>query len=110
MREMFQADRYPVIRAAARDVDADEVRQRMRDDPGRTTPLEILLVIRGVERKVQASAGNWKEEGDRVAFDVEFPVSLREFDLKPPSLLGLFRVGNRVVVKGALAFTVHRTP
>ncbi|HEX9191233.1 MAG TPA: YceI family protein [Candidatus Deferrimicrobiaceae bacterium] len=110
MREMFQSDRHPVIRAVARDVDADRARERMRKDPAGKTPLEITLAIRGVERKVQATAGNWKEDGDRVAFDIEFPVSLREFDLKPPSMLGFVRVGDRVVVKGTFALTVQGTP
>jgi len=110
MREMFQSDRYPLIRAVARDLDADKVREQMRKEPGGKTPLEITLVIRGVERKVQATSGNWKEDGDRVAFDVEFPVSLREFDLKAPSVLGLIRVGDRVVVKGAFALTVQGAP
>lgn len=110
MREMFQSDRHPVIRAMARDVDADKARERMRKAPGGTTPLEVTLAIRGVERKVLATAGNWKEEGDRATFDVEFPVSLREFDLKAPSVLGLIRVGDRVVVKGTFALTVEGTP
>lgn len=110
MREMFQADRHPVIRAVARDVDADAVRERIRVAPGGKTPIEATLVIRGVERKVPATAGNWKEDGDRVSFDVEFPVSLREFDLKPPSVLGLIRVADRVVVTGTFALTVQGTP
>jgi hypothetical protein len=110
MREMFQSDRHPVIRAVARDVDADKVREQMRKEPGGKTSLEVTLVIRGVERKVQAASGNWKEDGDRVAFDVEFPVSLREFDLKAPSVFGFIRVGDRVVVKGTFALTVQGTP
>ena len=109
MREMFQSDRHPVIRAVALDIDADRAREQMRKDPGGKTALEVTLAIRGVERKVLATAGNWKEDGDRVAFDVEFPVSLREFDLKAPSVLGLVRVGDRVVVKGTFALTVQGT-
>lgn len=109
MREMFQSDRHPVIRAVARDIDADRAREQMRKDPAGKTALEVTLAIRGVERKVQATAGNWKEDGDRVAFDVEFPVSLKEFGLKAPTVLGLIRVGDRVVVKGTFALTVQGT-
>jgi len=109
MREMFESDRHPVIRAVARDVEADKARERMRMDPGEKIPLEVTLAIRGVERKVQATAGNWKEDGDRVAFDVEFPVSLGEFGLKAPTVFGFIRVGDRVVVKGTLALTVQGT-
>jgi hypothetical protein len=110
MREMFQSDRHPLIRAVARDVDAESLRDRLRKDREGKMPFPVALVIRGVERKVQATAGNWKEEGERFSFDVEFPVSLKEFDLKAPSVLGLIRVGDRVVVKGTFALTVQGTP
>ncbi|MBI5904247.1 MAG: YceI family protein [Deltaproteobacteria bacterium] len=110
MREMFQADRHPVIRAVARNIDAEAFRERLRKDAGGTMPIEATLAIRGVERKIPATAGNWREEGDRISFDVEFPLSLKEFDLKPPSVLGLIRVGDRVVVKGTIAVTVRGTP
>ena len=110
MREMFQSDRHPVVRAVARDVDAGKVRERMRKDPGGKTPLEVTLVIRGVERKIPASAGNWREEGGKSAFDVEFPVSLKEFELKPPSVLGIIRVADRVDVKGTVHLTIQDAP
>jgi hypothetical protein len=110
MREMFESDRHPVVRAVARDVDAGNFRERMRKDPGGKTPLEVTVVIRGVERKVLASAGNWKEAGGNVAFDVEFPLSLQEFGLKPPSVLGLIRVSDRVAVKGTFNLTVDESP
>lgn len=110
MREMFLSDRHPVVRAVARDVDAGKFRERMRKDPGGKTPLEVTLVIRGVERKIPASAGNWREEGGRSAFDVEFPVSLKEFELKPPSVLGIIRVADRVDVKGTVHLIIQDAP
>jgi len=110
MREMFEADRHPLIRAVGRDVDAETFRERMRKDPGGKTPVDATLVIRDVERKVRAAAGNWKEEGGRIAFDVEFPLSLKEFGLKAPTVLGFIRVGDRVVVKGTFTLTVSGTP
>jgi polyisoprenoid-binding protein YceI len=94
----------------ARDVDADMVREQMRKDPGGKAALEVTLAIRGVERKIQATVLNWKEDGDRVSFDVEFPVSLKEFDLKAPSVLGFIRVKDRVVVKATFALAVQGTP
>ena len=104
MRKMFQADRHPGIHAAVRDLDADALRRRMREDPGGKAPLDIVLAIRGVERKVSATAGGLAEEGSRVSFDIEFPVSLKEFELKAPKVLGIIRVADRVVVKAT--FTV----
>jgi len=110
MREMFQSDRYPMIHATARDIDTDRVRESIRKDREGKAPLDIFLAIRGVERKVQATASNLKEEGTRVSFDLEFPVSVKEFDLKPPSPIFFIRVDDRVVVKGTFALDVSQAP
>jgi hypothetical protein len=63
-----------------------------------------------VERNVQATASNLKEEGSRLSFDLEFPVSLSEFDLKAPSVLGFIRVADKVLVKGTFALEVSQAP
>ncbi len=110
MREMFQSDRYPVIRAEVKDVEAGRFREAMRNAQGGKVPLDVTVLIRGVQRKVQATAYNWKEKGGRVGFDIEFPLSLKEFELKAPSVIGLIRVGDRVVVKGAFDLAVEESP
>jgi len=109
MREMFRSDRFPRIHAAARDVDIDRLRGELGKGGEGKAPLELLLRIRDVERKVRATAGNLKESGERVTFDLEFPVSLGEFDLKPPSVLGIIRVGDKVSVKATFTLTVSRS-
>ena len=110
MREMFLAERFPRIHAAARDVDVERLRVELGKGREGKAPLDLLLRIRDVERKIRATASNLKETGDRVTFDLEFPVSLGEFDLKPPSVLGIIRVGDKVSVKAAFTLTVSRSP
>jgi len=110
MREMFRSDRFPRIHAAARDVDVDRLRVEMGKGREGKAPLDLLLRIREVERKIRATASNLKESGDRVTFDLEFPVSLGEFDLKAPSVLGIIRVGDKVSVKSTFTLTVSRSP
>ncbi len=109
MREMFQADRFPRIRASVRDVDVARLREEMGKDPDGKAPLDLLLRIREVERKVRATASALTESGERVAFAVEFPVSLKEFDLKAPTVLGIIRVGDKVSVKATFTLTVSRS-
>jgi polyisoprenoid-binding protein YceI len=108
MREMFRSDRFPRIRAVARDVDVGRLRVELGKGREGKAPLDMLLRIREVERKVRATASNLKESGDRVTFDIEFPVSLGEFDLKAPTVLGIIRVGDKVSVKATFALTVSR--
>jgi polyisoprenoid-binding protein YceI len=110
MREMFQADRYPRIHGEARDVDVERIREETGMRPGGKAPVDLSLRIRDVERKVRATAGNLKESGDRVTFDLEFAVSLKEFDLKAPTVLRIIRVGDKVSVKAAFTLTVSRAP
>lgn len=110
MREMFRSDRFPRIHAAAHDVNVERLREEMGKGREGKAPLDLLLRIRDVERKVRATASSLKESGERVTFDLEFPVSLGEFDLKAPSVLGIIRVGDKVSVKTTFTLTVSRSP
>ena len=110
MRTMFQSDRHPAIRASARDVDTGALRGRAAADPEGKAPLQITLTIRGVERTIDATVNHLETEGGRVACDIAFPVSLKEFDLKPPSVLGIIRVGDRVDVTARITFDLVQEP
>ena len=110
MREMFLSERFPRIHAAAHDVDVERLRGEIGKGRDGKAPLDLLLRIRDVERKVRATASNLKESGERVTFDLDFPVSLREFDLKAPSVLGIVRVGDAVSVRTTFTLTVSRSP
>ncbi len=104
MREMFGSDRFPRIHASVRNIDVNGIREATARD-GKAI-LELSLRIRDVERRVPATVTNLREEGDRVRFDVEFPVSLKDFGLKAPSVFFIIRVGDRVVVKGNVELKV----
>ena len=110
MREMFRSDRFPRIRGEARDVDVERIRVEIGKVRGGNVSIDLLLRIRDVERKVRATASNLRESGERVTFDLEFPVSLGEFGLKAPSVLGIIRVGDKVSVKATFTLTVSRSP
>ena len=110
MREMFRSGPFPRIHASARDVDVERLRVEIGKGRGGDASIDLLLRIRDVERKVRATASNLKESGEQVTFDLEFPVSLREFDLKAPSVLGIVRVGDKVTVKATFSLTVSRSP
>jgi polyisoprenoid-binding protein YceI len=110
MRKMFDADRFPRIRASARGIDVDRLREEMGKDGEGKAPLDLTLRIRDAEREVRATASGLKESGERVTFVIEFPLSLKEFDLKAPSVLGFIRVRDKVTVKASFTLTVSRSP
>jgi len=109
MREMFLSERFPRIHAAARDVDVERLRVETGKGREGNASIDLLLRIRDIERKVRASASNLKESGEQVTFDLEFPVSLGEFDLKAPTVLGIIRVGDKVSVKATFTLTLSRS-
>jgi polyisoprenoid-binding protein YceI len=98
MREMFQSDKYPLIRAFAVNVDPDSLGNNLRSGPKSNAIIDITLKIRETERRIRATAGNLKEDGGRIAFDLEFPVSLESFGLTPPTVFGIIRVKDAVKV------------
>jgi hypothetical protein len=106
MREMFLSERFPRIHAAAHDVDVERLRVEIGKGREGDASIDLLLRIRDVERKVRATASNLKDSGEQVTFDLEFPVSLGEFDLNPPSVLGILRVGDKVSVKSTFTLAV----
>jgi polyisoprenoid-binding protein YceI len=110
MREMFRSERFPRIHAAAHDVNVERLREEMEKGREGKAPLDLLLRIRDVERKIRATASHLEESGGRVTFDLEFHVSLGEFGLKAPSVLGIIRVGDKVSVKTTFTLTVSRSP
>jgi polyisoprenoid-binding protein YceI len=106
MREMFQGDRYPVIHGTVREIDVDGIRREIGKEAGGKAFFDLTLRIRDVERTVHAAVTNFREEGSRVGFDLEFPISLADFGLEAPSFLGIFRVRDKVAVTGNVRLEV----
>ena len=99
MREMFQHDKFPQIRGVLKGLDPDRIRKETAKGPDAKGTVEFTLKIRDIEHEIRATLSNLRETPGRVSFDVEFPVSLKTYDLKPPVLFfGALRVGDKVVV------------
>lgn len=90
MRKMFNAKLHPRIQAVV--VNAEV--------PPTTNPVKTTLTlrIREKEQSIPMTVTDWKEDGDGVRFRAGFEVSLKAFGLKPPSVIGLIRVADRVNV------------
>jgi|GEM_PF-490223 len=106
MREMFESDRYPVIHGTVREIDVDGIRREIGKEGGGKAVFDLTLGIRDVERTIHAAVTNLREEGNRVGFDVEFPISLADYGLKAPSFLGIFRVRDKITVMGNVRLEV----
>lgn len=93
MHALLRVLQFPLIEGSV--APADPVLYRGAANP---PALPIALTIAGRANTLQATVKNWQENERRVQFDVEFPVSLKQFGLKPPSVMGVIRVDDRVDV------------
>ena len=78
---MFQGDRFPRIHGTARGIDADGIRREVGKEGGGKAFFDLTLKVRDVERTIPVAVTNLQEEGNRVGFDMEFSVSLKNFGL-----------------------------
>ena len=66
----------------------------------------LQLNIHGVEKEITATLSDFQHKEQSAQCKMSFTVSLKEFGIKPPSVMGLIRVGDTVqvecIVKGTL--------
>lgn len=101
MREMFEAERFPLITGRSGTVSLSVVRQALADPDAATPDIPVQLKIRHIEQEILATVRNFGAQNDEIKADLEFSVSLAAFQLEPPSLLGIIRVGDRIDVKAS---------
>jgi len=93
MRALLRVSDFPLIRGSV--VRAAPAAFRSSAAPAKL-PLKLSLLARDAE--VEADVSNWQEDENRIEFDMAFPVSLGQYGLKPPSMMGMIKVGDRVDV------------
>lgn len=64
-----------------------------------TSTATLRLKIRDIEQDVEVTLSDFKRIGDQVSCSMAFPISLKAFSLKQPSVMGLIRVGDTVQIK-----------
>jgi hypothetical protein len=98
MLKMFDAEKNPIIHASAPSA------AMLALKPNETNELPIQLTISGVTNEEKASLSNFKEVDGKRTFDVSFPVSVKSFGLKAPSMM----LGT-ISVKDIVKVTAHVT-
>ena len=75
-----------------------------------TNTVSLLLKIRDVEKNIDVTLSNWKREDHLATFNMTFPVSLKAFNLKGPSVMGVIRVGDIVHVECSILASFDTLP
>ncbi|HBG05487.1 MAG: hypothetical protein A2075_21035 [Geobacteraceae bacterium GWC2_58_44] len=99
MREMFEEDRFPVITGSAGVVALKDIRASITREKGADSgKVGFTLKIREIAKPVTATVTNVVETDSRITADLAFTLSLAEYRLKPPSVLGVISVDDKVSV------------
>ena len=105
----LQSDKFPRIRGIFKNIDPENLRQELRKGLEGRVPLDFTLRIREIERPVHAVVSNFREIDGVISFDVEYTVSLKDYQLVPPKpFFGLVRVDDKIVVKTAVRLEAAR--
>lgn len=68
-----------------------------------TLPIELRLL--DSTQKVSGTISNWKLNGRKASFDLEFPVSMKASGISVPAVLMFIRVGDAVKVRASVTLT-----
>jgi hypothetical protein len=93
MHEMFATNAFPKMHGA---VTAAPV-------PGAAgTNAPLRLKIRDKSHDVAARITDWTEDARQITFHAAWELSLKDYALKPPSVLGVIRVGDRIKLEAGV--------
>ena len=96
MHKMLGTNDYPLIHGA---VVAAPV-------PGAAgTNVTLHLKIRDRSQDLPVRISDWKETAEEIQFHAAWELSLKQFALKPPSVIGVIRVGDRVKLEADVTAT-----
>jgi len=98
MREMFDAKNYPVITGSAGQVALKDLRASSKKGTGSATKVSFKLKIRDIVKPVTATVTNFVETDSRITAELSFTLSLADYQLKPPLVLGVIGVDDKVSV------------
>lgn len=98
MRKAMHAAEHPLITGVI-DTSFNAIRQG--DAAPATLPLKLTLL--GKTQTVMGRISQWKQQGDKASFDLDFDLSLKTSNIKVPSVLLVIRVGDTIKVHAAVS-------
>lgn len=102
MYDMFNSKAFP-------ELSGQMLKLNISEENLSGTQFEILLKIKNIEKPITATATTLIKSDDSIKFGFSFPVSLSDYELRPPSaLFGMIKVKDRVDVNGTLDLLISR--
>ena len=107
MREMFEEKRFPLITGSAGLIALKDIRTNLKKGADSATKVSFKLKIRDIVKPVTATVTNFVETDSRITADVAFTLSLADYHLQPPSVLGLISVDDKVSVTATVVLNAQ---
>jgi hypothetical protein len=89
MHRMLRTNDYPLIHG-------EVTAAPLPDSGGNVTNVALRLNIRDRTNDLPVRVSRWKETSQEIQFHAVWELSLKQYGLKPPSVAGVVRVGDRV--------------
>ncbi len=102
MYKMFNIKKYTQIIGSMTDAPFPGV--------GKTAKIPLKLDMHGIKKTVTATVSECKLDDKQASGVLRFTVSLEDFGIKPPSIMGMIRVGNDVEVECDIVGILDSTP
>jgi polyisoprenoid-binding protein YceI len=100
MRKAMKSAEFPLITG-----DIDAAFSEIAGGDGAPARLPMALTLLGKTRPVTARVSNWKRQGAKASFDLDFEVSMASYGISVPAVLYFIRVGDRVTLHAKVSLT-----
>jgi hypothetical protein len=96
MKKMIETNKHPILHATVRSAAIS---------PVAATNATLSLRIRDRLLDLPVRISDWSENAETVRFRASWELSLKQYGLKPPSVLGVIRVGDKVRLEAEVTAT-----
>lgn len=105
MRKCMEVDTYPEITVSVKDLSPELTSPLMAGPMPEPTVIPFKMSLKGKTHDVSGKVSDWSYREDNISCTVSFPVSLSAAGIKPPSVLGMVKVDDRIEVSAKLSLT-----
>ena len=100
MRKAMKVADHPMISA-----NIDVPAAKIAADGKTPTQLPMTLTLLGKPQNITGTISNWKLNGSKATFDLDFPVSMKASGISVPTVLLFIKVGDGIKVRASVTLT-----
>ena len=98
----MDVDNFPEITVSVKDLSPEKTSPQIEGAMPQPTVIPFKMSLKGKTHNVTGKVSDWSYTEDKISCTVSFPVSLSAAGIKPPSVLGLVKVDDRIEVAAHL--------